>query len=74
MRSGDRAAVRTIVETALGNVRQAGEEKHLLEMARYRENHWAHLRNWRAVAPDRPEGARRLGAMESNQRRLIRLR
>lgn len=39
-------------------------------MRKYLEGHWELLRDWREVSPNKPENARRMGCMESNQRRL----
>lgn len=61
---------KAVIDTAIGNAETEGEEKRIEDMRKYLEGHWDLLRDWREVSPNRPENARGMGCMESNQRRL----
>ena len=61
---------KAVVDTALGNAKTEREEKRIEDMRKYLEGHWELLRDWREVSPNKPENARGMGCMESNQRRL----
>lgn len=66
----NRGTFQAVIDTALGNAETEREEKRIEEMRKYLEGHWELLRDWREVSPNKPENARRMGCMESNQRRL----
>lgn len=49
------------------------EDKEIEKVQKFRTyilNHWDFIEDWRERIDDPPQGARRLGAMESNQRRI----
>ncbi|WP_187119684.1 ISLre2 family transposase [Numidum massiliense] len=61
---------KAVIDTAQGNAETEREEKRIENMQKYLEGHWEILCDWREVSPDVPKNARRMGCMESNQRRL----
>lgn len=49
------------------------EDKHIKKVGQFRtyiQNHWEYIGDWRKRTEKIPKGARRLGAMESNQRNV----
>ena len=66
----DQDRFKAVIDTGLGNAETDREEKRIEAMRKYLEGHWDLLRDWREVSPNRPENARGMGSMESNQRRL----
>lgn len=46
------------------------EIKKIIDFRKYITNHWTRIFDWRNEIKDHPKGARALGGMESNQRRV----
>ena len=59
-----------ILDTYESNLEDEGKIEKVNEFRTYILNHWDYILDWRERVESAPKGARGLGAMESNQRRI----